>query len=434
MTEKLDGLLDPLEPRLREYRRDFHAHAETGWNEYRTSALVARRLDELGFRLRVGPEVVAGQARMGLPPEEVMEARYRRALDEGAPEKYAEKFRHGFTGLTGEIGRGEGPTVGFRFDMDALEVEEKGTEDHRPAREGFASIHREAMHACGHDGHTAIGLGLAEALARMRDRLSGRVRLIFQPAEEGARGARAMVEAGVVDDLDRIYGLHIGAKALTTGEFCCGTDGFLATSKFDIFFYGQAAHAGFDPQNGRNALLAAANAVVNLYAISRHGGGGTRINVGKISGGSGRNIIPEEARLQVETRGETTQIDRYMAERAAEVAKGAAEMGGVRCEILRMGEAAAASSDADLAGRVYRLAQKRRIFPLLREREPHFGGSEDFSLMMERVRERGGKACYFLLGSELAGSHHSPGFDFNEEILIKGVEILALVALEPAED
>jgi len=74
--------------------------------------------------------------------------------------------------------------------------------------------------------------------------------------------------------------------------------------------------------------------------------------VGKISGGSGRNIIPEEARLQVETRGETTQIDRYMAERAAEVAKGAAEMGGVRCEILRMGEAAAASSDADLAGRV----------------------------------------------------------------------------------
>ncbi len=433
MNPGLDDILKAMEPKLREYRRDFHRRAEPGWGEYRTAAIIARRLDELGYRLKTGREVVAEAARMGLPAPDVMEAQFARALAEGAPEEYAGKFRGGFTGVVGEIGTGEGPAIGFRFDIDAVEMEEKGAEIHRPAREGFASIHADAMHSCGHDGHAAVGLGLAEALAALRDRVRGRVRLIFQPAEEGARGARAMTEAGVVDDLDYVLGLHIGAKARTTGEFCCGTDGFLATSKLDAHFRGKATHAGFDPQEGRNALLAAANAVVNLYAISRHGGGATRINVGKMTAGTGRNVIPSEAHLLIETRGETSEIDRYMVERAEAVLRGAAKMCGTDCDIVRMGEAANAVSDEDLVRRVYRLAEKHRIFPRLREREVNFGGSEDFTLMMRRVAEKGGKAAYFLLGSELAGNHHSTAFDFDESILANGVKILALTALDLLE-
>jgi aminobenzoyl-glutamate utilization protein A len=112
-----------------------------------------------------------------------------------------------------------------------------------------------------------MGLCLAEVLVGMRAKLRGKVRLIFQPAEEGVRGARAMVAAGVVDDVDFLYGLHIGTSAKETGEFYCGTGGFLATSKFDAYFSGKSTHAGIAPNEGRNALLAAATAVLNLNAI-----------------------------------------------------------------------------------------------------------------------------------------------------------------------
>ena len=430
MSDNLDDLLKSIEPKMREYRRDFHAHAEIGWGEYRTASLIAQRLGEAGFTLKWGNDVIDEKSRMGLPSAEVMESQYARALSEGAIGKYAEKLRGGFTGVVGELVNGDGPTIGFRFDIDAVEMEEKGAEEHLPHHEGFASKHTEAMHSCGHDGHASIGLGLAEVLGKMRDRIRGRIKLIFQPAEEGARGARAMVEAGVVDDVDYLFGMHIGTRARTTGEFYCGTNGFLATSKFDAYFYGLSTHAGFDPQEGKNALLSAANAVINLYAIPRHGGGGTRINVGKMSAGTGRNVIPAEAHLVIETRGENSDLDSYMKNYAEKIIQASAEMHGNSYRIVQMGEAASADSDDELMRKVYTIAKAHSIFPELREQKVHFGGSEDFTVMMKRVSEKGGKATFLLLGSRLKGNHHAADFDFEESVLVNGVKILFLIAEE----
>jgi len=430
MSKKMDGLLKSIEPKLRIYRRDFHRHAEPGWGEYRTASIVARRLTELGYTVKLGREVIDEKSRMALPSEETMEQQYSRALSEGAVIEYAEKMRGGFTGVVGEIANGDGPVIGFRFDLDAVEMEEKGDEEHVPYREGFFSIHREAMHSCGHDGHASIGLGVAEVLSALRAELRGTIRLIFQPAEEGVRGARAMVEAGVVDDVDYMFGMHIGARARSTGEFFCGTGGFLATSKFDAFFYGFPTHAGFDPQEGKNALLSAATAVINLHAIPRHGGGGTRINVGKMSAGTGRNVIPAEAHLVIETRGADSELNSYMKKYAEKIIKSAAEMHGNTYSIIQMGEAESADSDDELMAKVYTIAGAHSIFPKLRKEKADLGGSEDFTHMMKRVKEKGGKAAYLMLGSELKGNHHTARFDFDESILISGVKILSLIALE----
>lgn len=430
MGEKLDDLLKSIEPKIRKYRRDFHRHAEIGWGEYRTASLIAQRLEELGYTFKLGREVIDEGSRMGLPSKEVMEWQYNRAISEGAVEKYAEKMKGGFTGIVAEIVNGDGPTIGFRFDIDALEVEEKSAKDHLPFQEGFLSLHTGEMHACGHDGHISMGLGLAEVLSKMRDKIRGKIKLIFQPAEEGARGAKAMTAAGIVDDVDYLFGMHIGTKARNTGEFFCGTDGFLVTSKFDAYFHGFSTHAGFAPQEGKNALLSAATAVINLHAIPRHGGGGTRINVGKMTAGAERNVIPAEAHLLIETRGENSDLNGYMKSYAEKIIKSAAEMHGNDYNIVQMGEAESADSDDELTQKVYNIAKTYNIFPGLHEQKAHFGGSEDFSWMIKRVTQRGGKASYFLLGSRLKGNHHSASFDFEESILVNGTKILALIAFE----
>ncbi len=141
--------------------------------------------------------------------------------------------------------------------MDALDLSEALDDSHRPFRDGFASCNPGMMHACGHDGHTTIGLGLAQVLKQYEAQLNGTIKLIFQPAEEGTRGARAMVAAGALDGVDYFTAIHIGT-GVPEGTVICGSDNFMATTKFDVRFTGVAAHAGGKPEEGRNALLAAA--------------------------------------------------------------------------------------------------------------------------------------------------------------------------------
>lgn len=430
MERNLAQILQSIEPKVIQYRRDIHRHAEAGWLEYYTASLVAKELENLGIEALMGRDVLDAEARMGLPSPKDRERMYQRAIEEGADPSYAVRMKDGFTGVVGRIGTGNGPVLGFRFDMDAVEVGESASEAHLPTRLGFASLHPEAMHACGHDGHTAIGLGLAHILSNLKDHLKGTVLLIFQPAEEGARGAKAMLASGIVDPVDFLFGIHIGVKATANGEFYCGSDGFLATSKLDAFFHGHSVHAGLAPQDGKNALLAAATAVLNLHAIPRHGEGETRINVGKLEAGSGRNVVPAEAHLVLETRGRNADIDRYMREYAERILHHAASMHEVECRVQPMGEGVDAMSDDDLVDLVFRLAEKHRIFPLLKRKVSEFGGSEDFTHLMRRVQSRGGKATYLMLGSKLAGNHHTQTFDFDETCLIKGVEILSRLALE----
>jgi aminobenzoyl-glutamate utilization protein A len=427
MTDRVNRIAAEIEDKIVGYRRDLHRYAESGWCEFRTASLVARRLVDLGYEVHAGQEVVKKEERMGLPPIEVMEERWQRASQEGGDPTFLEAVRGGFTGVVGILRQGKGPTVGLRFDMDALDLGESRSQDHRPAREGFGSVHVEAAHACGHDGHTAIGLGIAEVLLRLKAEVHGTVKLIFQPAEEGVRGAKAMVAAGVVDDVDYMLGHHL-YSGWELGQVNPGRGGYLATFKFDAFFSGAAAHAGGKPNEGKNALLAAATAVLNLHAIPRHRDGATRINVGRLEAGTGRNVVPAQARLAIETRGATTELNDYVYGYARRILEAAAAMHGCTLEIRPMGSAQSAESDAALVERVEKIALAMGGFTL-RPAEAG-GGSEDYTYMMARVQQHGGQATNIGIGADLGGwGHHTAEFDFDEQALKLAVRLLSTTTL-----
>ena len=328
MTKDIERLAAGLEDGLIDRRRDLHRFPEAAWTEFRTASMVAAALSAAGYEVRLGQDVVRRESMLGVPTEEELATHMERAVAQGGDPALIGRMQGGLTGVVGELACGDGPVVALRFDMDANDLDEARDEEHRPCRDGFASINPGVMHACGHDGHVAIGLGVAELLAGIRDRLHGTVRLIFQPGEEGVRGAGPMVDAGALDGVDYLLGGHIGFRVPRTGQLVCGVGGFLATTKFDATFTGVAAHAGAAPEQGRNALLAAASAALNLHAIPRHGQGASRISVGVLNAGQGRNVVPPNALIKGETRGQTTAINDFMYERAREVLAGAARMYG----------------------------------------------------------------------------------------------------------
>ncbi|MDK2823684.1 MAG: aminobenzoyl-glutamate utilization protein [Clostridia bacterium] len=430
MEGKIKDLVKKIEAKTIERRRDFHKYAEVAWTEFRTAAKVADVLQELGYEVLAGDDVIAPEAMMGVPEPEKLERHVKRALAQGANPKWVEKMKGGKTGVVGIMDfQKPGPTLAFRFDMDANDAIEAEEEEHRPYRENFASVNKGAMHACGHDGHTAIGLAVAEILTTLKDQLAGKIKLIFQPAEEGVRGAKAMMVKGVVDDVDYLVGLHLGFAFNELGKISCDAGGFLATTKLDVTFTGHPAHAGGAPETGRNALLAASTALVNLYAISRHSQGPSRINVGILEGGTGRNVIPARAVMKLETRGATSTINEYMYNEAIRIIKAAGDMHGVKVKIAETGGAAGANSNPELGERIKLVAQRMELFE---EYIPakNLGGSEDVTYFMERVQQKGGMAAYVIVGTELAAGHHDFRFDFNEEALSKSVALLSGVAVD----
>jgi aminobenzoyl-glutamate utilization protein A len=421
--------IEALAPRLRQWRRDFHHYAESGWVEFRTATLVARELDALGWQLALGRDVISADARMGLPDADTLAAEEQRALAQGADPHWLPAFSGGFTGLVATLETGKpGPVFGFRVDMDALDLSEQQNAPHRPATEGFASCNPGMMHACGHDGHTAIGLGLAHLFSALKSQLCGTIKLLFQPAEEGTRGARAMVEAGVLDDVDYFTAIHIGT-GVPPGEVVCGSDNFMATTKFDALFRGTAAHAGGNPEQGRNALLAAAQAALALHAIAPHSQGPSRVNVGVMQAGSGRNVVPADALLKVETRGATDEINEYVFARARQVIEGAAISHGVQQEIRLMGAATSSHPSPEWVDFVRRQAALIPGVERAVERSEGSAGSEDATLMMARVQARGGQATYMVFGTTLSAGHHNEYFDFDESVMSTAVNTLASLVL-----
>jgi aminobenzoyl-glutamate utilization protein A len=428
MIHRVDDIADEIEDKIIGYRRDFHKHAESGWCEFRTASLVARQLAELGYEVQVGRAVLSESDRLGLPAPEILDQCWQRAAQEGGDPQFLEMVRGGFTAVVGVLRHGEGPTVGLRFDMDALDLVESGDPQHRPTREGFASVNEWAAHGCGHDGHTAIGLGVAEVLMRLKDEVQGTAKLIFQPAEEGVRGAKAMVGAGVVDDVDYLLGHHL-YSGWELGQISTGRGGYLATTKFDALFTGRAAHAAGKPHEGKNALLAAATAVLNLHAIPRHRDGATRINVGRLEAGSGRNVVPARAHLIIETRGATTELNDYVYDYAIHILEAAAAMHNCSLEIRPMGSAQSADSDVELMAHVEKIAQAMGDFTF-RDAEAG-GGSEDYTYMMARVQQHGGQATSISIGADLGGwGHHTAEFDFDERALKMAVRLLSMTTLD----
>ncbi|SFR64992.1 amidohydrolase [Halogeometricum limi] len=412
----------PVSERLSEIRRRLHRYPEPAWCEFATTSAVVDEAERIGVdELHYGRELYESERRLSLPPEEELEAWHERARERGARTDVLERTRGGYTGAVAVLERGSGPTVALRVDMDALFVAESDAESHRPTREGFRSVTDGVMHACGHDGHTAIGLGVLEAV-RDSD-FEGTFKVVFQPAEEVAGGARALAQSGHVDGVDHLVAVHLGLDR-PTGTVVAGMTKMLAKRRFFVEFSGTSAHAAKNPEQGANAVQAAVDAASSVYAIPRHGGGATRVNVGRIEGGTTTNVVSESAEFELEVRGDDTDLMEYMYEECETVIRTAAERYGCDADVTVRGEAIRADSDERTSRHVLAAAEEHPSVTDAVASEA-FGASEDATYLMKRVTERGGTATYAVVGTDHPAGHHAAAFDVDEASLGLGVEVLA---------
>ena len=376
-----------LAPRLIAWRRDFHQHPELGFQEFRTSQRVAQHLNALGLEVTTGV---------------------------------------GKTGVVGVIeGRGPGPTVLLRFDMDALPITEA-------TGLPFASQHEGIMHACGHDGHTAIGMAVAEMLAQTSHQWPGVVKLLFQPAEEGLGGALATIEDGVLESPrpDAAFALHLwnpfplGKLVVQPGPLMAASDHFIATIQ------GRGGH-GAVPEDTIDAVLVAAEAVNALHHIisrniSPHDT--AVLSIGSIHAGEAFNVIAEHARLEGTLRTFDTQVRDTLIQRMDQVLAGITQAHAARYtfEIQEREYTPAVINDPAMT-EIARRGALQVLPPEAIVQIPPIMVSEDMSEILNRV-----PGCYLLLGAEPAGGaqgpHHNPRFDINEDALPLAAAIMASIA------
>ncbi|MFC4950913.1 amidohydrolase [Pseudonocardia sp. GCM10023141] len=403
------------------WRRDLHTHPEVGFLEFRTASRVAGTLADLGWDVVTGRAAMVAAQRLGVPAQPELDEAFARAVGAGADDRFVGGMEGGHTAVVATLhGPRPGRAIGLRADMDALPILETAGPFHRPAREGFASVWPGAMHACGHDGHVGMAIELAQRLTA--DPPAGSVTIFFQPAEEGGRGARAMVPTGLADRIDLFVALHLGLS-LPTGTFTPAIDGLLANSKLRAVFHGRSAHASLAPQDGRNALLGAASATLALAGLTRVAGHDTRVSVGRISGGTSSNIVPDFAEVLLETRADDGAVNADLETRARSMLHGAAQMHGLGVEVELIGTVTTARADAaahDAVAAAGRAAGLRAVVPAADSGV----ASDDATALMRRVQERGGTATYAGLGSDLAGPHHTATFDLDEAALPLGVELM----------
>ena len=372
-----EQLIAEIHPRLTAIRRDLHAHPELAFAEIRTAELVGRRLDELGIEVHRG---LAG------------------------------------TGVVGRlrVGTGSG-SIGLRADMDALPLQELNDFGHR-------STHAGRMHACGHDGHTAMLLGAAEVLARTRA-FDGTVHFIFQPAEETEGGGKRMVDDGLFErfPMDSVYGLH-NWPGLSTGEFAVHPGPMMAGADFfDIRLRGGGAHAAM-PHQGRDVILAAATLVQALQSLVARNVNPLEsavVSVTRIGAGHADNILPDEALLGGTTRMFRPGLRALLENGMRRVCHGIAATHDVAVELdYRFAYPPTVNAEAPAA-----LAE-RAARRCLGDSRVHTGldpsmGAEDFAFLAERV-----PACYAWLGNgpgEGGCVLHSPRYDFNDAVIPHGV-------------
>ena len=401
-------------------RRALHQFPEEGWTEFCTTAFITRNLRELGYDVLLGEKVVSKQDCLGRDPSLVAKA-IETAKEMGVSDSLLAEMQE-LTGCCAVLDTGrKGPTVALRFDIDCNNVQENQDNAHRATAEGWASKRPGLMHACGHDSHASLGLAIARWAIEHKDELQGKLKIVFQPAEEGVRGAAGVAASGVLDDCDFFLSSHIAMMA-KTGEVVTEPIGFLCTTKYDVSFKGLPAHAGIEPNAGHNALAAACHAVTQLLGIPRHGSGMTRVNVGRIVAGEGRNVIPVNAKLVMEVRGETGEINQYMAQQTENIIEGVAKSFGVQYHIEKMGEAVDLINAPELVEMLDDVcAHTEGVKSVLKH--VNFGGSEDATILARRVTSHGGKAAYFVLGSNRAGGHHTADFDIDESALDTGLSI-----------
>ncbi len=412
-------------------RRTMHAFPETAWLEIHTAAYIATHLEKLDFQLHLGKDVINATSRMGLPSKREFEKAYQKAREAGVSSKHLQVFKNGFTGIVATKKMGTGPVVAIRFDIDALPVQEDKQPTHRCVEDGYISKHKNSMHACGHDGHTAIGLTIARIIDDISDCLQGTIKLIFQPAEEGVRGAKSMVDSHILDDVDYLYACHIfpRQKKDKNIDIYVGMNEAFATTKLDVTYHGVSSHAAEMPQFGRNAILSAAACITNLHSIPRNSDGCTRINVGTIIAGTGRNIVAETAKLEIEVRGASTKLNEYMEVYAHDVITGAALMHDNEVVIETVGSSTSITCSKPFMEEIKDVINKNLpTIKVARKNESPLLASDDFSIMMNHVQMRGGNATYLKVLSDTTAMLHHPSYDFDEYSMHNAITSLTSIA------
>jgi len=372
-----------LHEEMTRIRRDIHAHPELGFEERRTAELVAKELAACGC------EVVRNV---------------------------------GKTGVVGTLRAGKGArAIGLRADMDALPIREANTFAHRSQHEG-------RMHACGHDGHTTMLLGAAKYLAETRS-FDGVVHFIFQPAEEGLGGARAMIEDGLFERFpcEAVFGMH-NRPGLPVGSFAVRSGPMMAGGAFfDIQVTGRGAH-GARPEKSVDSVLVAAHIAVALQAIVARNAPPAEtavLSVTKIHGGDAYNVIPQSAQLSGTVRAFSRDVMSLIEQNLKRTATHVAQAFGAQAETdfrFIFAPTVNDTKEAEFAARVCaELVGKDNV-----ERNPPLiMASEDFSFMLEKV-----PGCYFNIGNgsgEGSCDVHNPAYDFNDEALPLGASVLARI-------
>ncbi|NLY20669.1 MAG: M20 family metallo-hydrolase [Tissierellia bacterium] len=403
--------------KLIQIRREFRKIAEPGWLEILTTINIIKYLKEMGYSVDYGKKIHSTN-RLGVPSKEEYDD-YLDSIILPEVDFNIEEIVEGYTGAVAYLDTGNpGKTIGIRVDIDAIYLKESDDEEHRPNKLGFRSKNDNACHACGHDAHIAIGIGIAEYIMENKNSLKGKYVIIFQPAEEGVRGGKSITDAGVLDEVDYFMSAHIGAGK-TKNELGVGTIGFLGTMKYDIKYFGIPTHSGSSPEKGRNALLAACSCALNLHTLPQTGAGMSRLNVGTLNAGTGRNVIPSQAKMQIEVRGENSEITELLSKRVVQVVDGASLSYDVKSEIEMVGAAPAFMTInpefVDYVG------EKMIEYGYNVVMKPSINGSEDVSYMMEKVEENGGKSIHYIFGTKLEALHHNDRFDYDEEVLELGV-------------
>ena len=367
-----------IEKNIIDWRRDFHQYPELGFDEYRTSKIIGEALKEMG----PAPQMNVGK-----------------------------------TGVTADLTFGEGPTIALRADMDALPMQETSGLD-------FSSKHDGVMHACGHDGHMAMLLGAAKVLTQNGDSFNGTVRFIFQPAEEGAGGARYMIEDGCLDGVDEIYGIHVwnyqpvGEVGITDGPVLAAAD------MFEINIKGIGGH-GAAPQGTIDAVVVASHLVQAFQTIvSRNTNPleSTVVTIGTISGGHNFNIIADEVTLSGTARAYTEENRNLIKTRMTEIIDGVAKTFGAEISFDYEDGYPPTINHTDPVNKVLKAAERvvgeKAGMPYLSM------GGEDFSYYLQKI-----PGCFFFVGSApndqklFETPHHCSHFTMDERALLVGPSI-----------
>jgi len=369
-------------------RRDLHMHPELGFQEVRTASIVANELRELGL------DISTGIAKTGVIA----------ILDSGKP----------------------GPIALLRFDMDALPIQEE-------TGASYASQNSGVMHACGHDGHIAVGLTVARILNAYRDHLSGTIKFVFQPAEEGLGGAAMMVAEGVLENPRPNFCLtmHVwndkpfGWLGISPGPIMA------ASETFHVLLTGKGGH-GASPNLTIDPVLACAQIITALQSIVARNVPPLKtavVSVTSVHSGEAFNVIPSQAEFKGTIRTFDPEVRSHVLNRFNEIVYGVANAMGCNVEIKTKSITPAVTNDAKITNLVQEIAKK--LLPDFDiENNATTMGSEDMAYMMQEI-----PGCYIFVGSanaekSLDAPHHNPRFDFDERAMLNGAALMAKATVD----